>query len=171
MNTEQKSNIEKPVVSAIASIGRNRELGKDGALLWRISDDLKRVRALTTGHPIIMGRKTYESIGHPLPNRTNIVVTSNPDFNAPGCVCATSLTEALTIAREEDAEEIFIFGGATLYTEALPYVHRLYLTVIDAEDPEADTFFPEYNEFTRIIQSEHRAQDELAYEWVTLERE
>ncbi len=167
--------VNEPRVSAIASIGRNRELGKGGTLLWRISADLRRVKALTMGHTLIMGRKTYESIGRPLPGRTNIVVTSAPHFEAPGCTLASSLEDALQSAREVEGTkvdgEIFIFGGATIYSQALPFTDRLYLTIIDAEDPAADTFFPEYkNDFTKVIEKETRGQDGLAYEWLTLER-
>src|SRR3989338_10723261 len=141
---------KKPIVSAIAAIGKNRELGKRSDLIWRIPDDLKRLKALTTGHVVIMGRKTYESIGRPLPNRTNIIVTRNPDFTAPGCLVATSVPDALDLAREHETEEIFILGGAEIYTQALPFTDRLYLTIVDATDPEADTFFPDYSEFTKV---------------------
>lgn len=163
--------MQKPKVSAIAAIGRNRELGKRGELIWRISDDLKRLKRLTTGHTIIMGRKTYESIGRPLPDRVNVVVTRNPDFVAPGCVLAPSVTKALEIAENAEPEEIFILGGAETYTQALPNTDRLYLTVIDATDPDADTFFPNYGEFTKVIETETRDHNGLSYTWLTLERE
>lgn len=159
-----------PRISAIAAIGRNRELGKNGALIWRIPDDLKRLKALTLGHPLIMGRKTYESIGHPLPGRTTIIVTRNTDFDAPGCIIAPSLEVALDIARDIDQEEVFIFGGAEVYAQALPFTDRLYLTLIDAEDSGADTFFPPYEEFSKVIQKEERGHEGLAYSLVTLER-
>jgi len=158
------------MISAIAAIGKNRELGKDGDLIWRIKEDLGRVKALTTGHPIIMGRKTYESIGHPLPNRTNIVITRDASYTTEGCVVTTSLEEALNKARfAEGADEIFIFGGAEIYNIALPVTDRLYLTIIDAEDAHADTYFPDYSAFTNIIEKEMRDQNGLSYEWVTLE--
>ena len=162
---------KKPIMSAIAAIGKNRELGKRGDLIWRIPDDLKRLKALTTGHVVIMGRKTYESIGRPLPNRTNIIVTRNPDFTAPGCLVATSVPDALDLAREHETEEIFILGGADIYTQALPFTDRLYLTIVDATDPEADTFFPDYSEFTKVIETETKDHNGLAYTWLTLERE
>ena len=163
--------MKTPRVSAIAAIGRNRELGKRDELIWRISDDLKRLKTLTTGHTIIMGRKTYESIGRPLPNRTNIVLTRNLDFAAPDCTIAHSLEEALALARQREGEEVFIIGGAEIYAAALPQTSRLYLTLIDAADPEADTFFPDYSEFTKIIEKESREHNDLHYEWLTLERE
>ena len=159
-----------PRISAIASIGENRELGKGGALIWRISDDLTRLKQLTQGHAIIMGRRTYESIGKPLPNRTNIIVTRNTSFVADGCVVVHSLDEALTYAREIETEEIFIFGGAEIYKEALPHIDRLYLTTVHAEDPDADAFFPDYSEFTKVVETETRGQGGLAHDFVTLER-
>lgn len=170
----------KPVISAIAAIGKNRELGKGGELVWRVSDDLKRVKQLTMGHPLIMGRKTYESIGKPLPGRTNIVVTRDDTYEAPGCVVMHSLEEALKEARAIEDMEIFIFGGAQIYTEALPYTDRLYLTVVNDTDSEADSFFPKYDEFTqpdspagftKVVERKEHAQDNLSYTWLTLERE
>ncbi len=161
------------MISMIAAIGKNRELGKNGDLIWRISDDLKRVKELTMGHPIIMGRKTYESIGRPLPGRTNIVITSDSDYVAEGCVIVSSLDDALAEGqRVPGANEIFIFGGASIYDAALPKTNRLYLTLIEASDQKADTFFPDYStEFTKVIKKEGREQDDLTYNWVTLERE
>ena len=156
-------------ISIIAAVGKKRELGKKNELIWRISDDLKRVKALTTGHPIIMGRNTYLSIGKPLPNRTNIILSWEPE-EIPGCTVCTSLDEALSFARSIEKEEIFIFGGASVYASALPIVTRLYLTVIHATDADADAFFPDYSAFTKIIETEARNQDNLIYDWVTLER-
>ena len=159
-----------PRISAIAAIGKNRELGKTGELIWRIPDDLKRVKELTTSNAIIMGRKTYESIGRPLPNRLNIILTRNPDYKAEGCIVVPTLEAALATARDAHITEIFIFGGAEIYKEALPLTTRLYLTLIDAEDADADAFFPDYRDFTKVIEKEKRDHDGLAYEWLTLER-
>ncbi len=159
----------KARVSIIAAIGKNRELGKKNELIWRISPDLRRVKELTTGHPIIMGRNTYESIGRPLPNRTNIVVTGSVT-SIEGCVVATSLEEALAIAHDIDQEEIFIFGGARLYEASLPFVQRLYLTMIEATDSEADAFFPPYNDFKTILEEESHPEHTPPYSWITLER-
>ncbi len=157
-------------ISAIAAIGKNRELGKAGELIWRIPDDLKRVKELTTGNAIIMGRKTYESIGRPLPNRLNIILTRNPEYKAEGCIVVPTLDAALAAARDAHISEIFIFGGAEIYKEAMPLTTRLYLTLIDAEDADADAFFPDYSQFTNVIEKEKRDHDGLAYEWLTLER-
>ncbi len=153
-NIEEVKKRKKVRVSAIAAIGKNREIGKNNDLIWRISSDLKRVKSLTTGHTIIMGRKTYESIGRPLPNRINIVVSESVT-EIEGCVVCASLDEALGVAIGLERTEVFIFGGARVYTEALPHVDRLYLTMIDAEDLDADVFFPEYErDFTHVISRE-----------------
>lgn len=161
----------------MVAIGKNRELGKGGKLLWHIPEDMKRFKALTLGHPVIMGRKTFESIiailGKPLPGRTNIVVTrSSTTLGAgdPNVIVTHSLEEALAKARELDSEEIHIGGGAELYAQALPFVDRLYLTLID-DTKDADTFFPPYeSEFTKKISEEHREHEGLKYTWVDLER-
>ncbi len=162
--------MEKPRISIIAAVGQNRELGKKNELIWRISADLKRVKELTMGHPIIMGWNTYQSIGRPLPGRTNIVISWTPT-EIPGCVVVTSLAEALTAAREVEEEEIFIFGGASVYTESINAVDRLYLTRIEATDVEADAFFPPYeNDFSRVMNEEAHIENTPPYTWITLER-
>ncbi len=158
-----------PRISIIAAVGRNRELGKNNELIWRIPADLKRVKGLTTGHPIIMGRKTYDSIGHPLPNRTNIVIT-NSHTHIDGCLVFDSLRKGIEAAKDIDSEEVFIFGGARIYNEALPFTDRLYLTVIDAEGEDADAFFPDYATFTKEVAREDHLEHEPPYSWITLER-
>jgi dihydrofolate reductase len=156
-------------ISIIAAIGKNRELGRRNELVWAISADLKRFKQLTTGHPIIMGRKTYESIGRPLPDRTNIIITRNTD-PIPDCVVVHSLEEALSVANAEDAEEIFVIGGAEIFAQALPHTDRLYMTLVNDEDPSADVFFPDYTEFTQIVGQEEHAEHTPAYTWITFER-
>lgn len=161
-------------ISIIAALGKNRVLGSGGQLLWRIPDDLKRFKALTTGHSVIMGRKTWESLpekSRPLPNRTNIVVTSQDEYQAPGAHVATSLEDALQKAREDSGnEEIFVIGGGQLYAEALPHVDRLYLTLID-DVKEGDTFFPPYEQaFTKKLAEESGESNGLSYRFVILER-
>lgn len=158
-------------ISTIAAVGKNRELGKKNGLIWPIRDDLKRVKELTMGHPIIMGQKTYESIGKPLPGRTNIVLTQDESFAPEGCVMAYSIEDALEKARAADDVEVFIFGGGYVYAQTINMTDRLYLTYIHASDPEADTFFPEYDVFSHIIEKEEREQDGLRYDWLILERE
>ncbi len=157
-------------ISTIAALGRKRELGKGGELLWRVPADMRRMKELTMGHPLIMGRKTYESIGRPLPGRTNIVITGTQTHIA-GCEVFSTLEEALLYAQSIETEEIFIFGGAQIYTVALPYTDRLYLTQIDAEDENADAYFPEYEkEFTKVLSDESHEHKGLRYRWMTLER-
>jgi len=169
---------KKPKISIVVAIGNGRlyngGLGKDGNLLWHIPEDLKRFKTLTLGHPVIMGRKTFESIarmlGKPLPGRTNIVVTRDPKWSYEGIFVAHSLEEALLRAREIEGEEIYIGGGAEMYKQALPYVDKLYLTLID-DDKEADAYFPQYeNIFTKVLYHEDREHEGLKYKWVDLER-
>ena len=145
--------MNKPIISIIAAIGENRELGRDNKLLWRIPEDLKRFRVLTEGHPIIMGRKTFESIGRPLPKRTNIIITRQADYKAEGCIVVGSVEAAIAKAKEFDEQEIFIIGGGEIYKQALPMVDKLYLTVVKGSF-HADVFFPDYSEFAKIIKQE-----------------
>lgn len=172
--------MKKPVVAAVVAIGRNRELGKGNRLLWKIPDDVQRFRDLTRGHPLIMGRKTFESIlsyrGSPLPDRTNIVITRNNDLRSryskyPDVVVVGSLDEALEKAKEAPgSDEIHIGGGAEIYKEALPKIDKLYLTLIDAEG-EADTFFPPYaGQFTKKVFEEEHEWNGIKYKYLDLER-
>lgn len=162
-------NMGKPRISIIAAVGQNRELGKKNELIWRMGPDLKRVKELTMGHPIIMGLRTYESIGRPLPGRTNIVLSFEPR-EITGCVVVTSLDEALARAHEVEHDEIFIFGGASVYQATIDIAERLYLTRIEATDPEADAFFPDYSVFTKIIFEESHPEHTPPYTWLTIER-
>ena len=158
------------MISAIAAIGKNRVLGKNNELLWRIPDDLKRFKALTTGHVIIMGRKTFDSIGRPLSNRTSVVITRDTEWHHEGVIAVNSIEEAIAKAKEFDTE-IFIIGGAQIYEQALPFVDRLYLTLID-DEKEGDAYFPPYEHlFTKMIAHEDREHEGLKYKWVDLERE
>lgn len=162
-----------PHVNIVVSVThKNRAIGKKtGELLFRISDDLKRFKALTTGHPIIMGRKTYESIGKPLPERTNIVITRNQDFKADGCILVSSLDEAIKKAGEKDSE-IFIIGGGEIYKQAYLLTDKLYLTIVES-DAEGDVFFPDWrNDFRKETFREERFDEKtgLKYTWIDLER-
>ena len=161
------------MISVIAAIGeRTRALGKDNDLLFKISEDLKRFKMLTTGHPIIMGRKTWESLPRrPLPGRTNIVVTKQEGYGAEGALMVSSIEEALSKAKESSgSEEIFVIGGGEIYNAALPHTSRLYLTLV-ADDSEGDVYFPSYDEFSKIIEkSEPKEENGLSYTYVTLER-
>ena len=159
-------------ISIIASIGKyDNALGRNSDLVWRISADLKRFKNLTMGHPIIMGRKTFESIGKVLPGRTNIVITRNLEYAAEGVVIASSFDEAIKKAREVDDQEIFIIGGGEIFKQALPLTDKLYLTIIDDRVDNADIFFPEYKEdFTKKTFEEMGEENGIRYAWVDLER-
>ena len=134
----------------IAALAENRAIGKDNKLLWHIPEDFKRFKTITSGHPIIMGRKTYQSIGKPLPNRSNIVVTRDENFTADGCIIVNSLEEGLQKAQAIDQEEIFIIGGGELYRLGMQYADKLYLTIVHKEF-EGDTFFPDYSDFKNVL--------------------
>lgn len=163
--------VDKPCISMIAAIGKNRELGLHNELLWRIPDDLKRFKKLTLGHPVIMGRKTFESIGKPLPRRTNIVLSTNQNVKHEGIFIVHSSRDALAAAKKSPGnEEIFIIGGAKIYEEFFTQVERLYLTIIEATK-DADSFFPRYEEvFTKKVSEGVREWSGLTYRWVTLEK-
>ena len=172
------------MISIIAAIGKNRELGKDNKLLWHIPEDFKRFKELTSGHVVIMGRKTYESLPEkfrPLPNRINIVVTRNPqvtilershkDSNSQIIIC-NSIEEAIQKAKSFKLQvtnlKVFIIGGASVYEQGIKYADKLYLTLVDKEYPDADTFFPDYSEFKKIIVKEDKAQGDLKYKFIEL---
>ena len=134
---------QRPVIiSLISAMGRNRVIGINNMLPWRLPADLKHFKQITMGKPVLMGRKTYESIGKPLPGRTNIIISSDHDYQVPGCIVAHSIDDALTAAASH--EEVMVIGGAALYQQLLPRADRLYLTLID-EDFSGDAYFPAYN--------------------------
>ncbi len=166
--------MQKPRISAIVSIGKNMVIGRSDKLMWPIPEDLKRFRQLTMGHPVIMGRKTFESIlsslGKPLPGRTNIVITRDETYAPQGALVTHSLEEALEKAKEIDKEEIFIGGGAQIYEQSLPHLDRLYLTLID-DEKEGDAYFPPYEHlFTKVLYDEAHEHNGLKYRWIDLER-
>lgn len=143
------------IISFVAAMSRNRVIGKNNALPWSMPADMKRFRDVTRGKPVIMGRKTFESIGHPLPDRTNIIITHDTGFTADGCTIAHSLEEAITSVGE--AEEAMVIGGSSVFQQFLPYAKRMYLTIID-EDIEGDALFPEFDK------NEWREQERITYE-------
>ena len=130
------------MLSIVVALTENNLIGNGNTLPWRMSDDLKRVKTLTMGHHLIMGRKTYESIGRPLPGRTTVIVTRQPDYKAEGCLVAQNLQEAIRIASADP--EAFIFGGGEIFKEALPFTDRIYCTRLHVS-MKGDTFFPELN--------------------------
>lgn len=147
-------------LSIIAAIGKNNELGGNNALLWKLSDDLKMFKHLTMGHCIIMGRKTFESIGKPLPGRINIVVTTG-NMEVEGVSRAIDLNHAVELARESGDEEAFIIGGGQVFNYAIDLADKLYLTTVDAEFPEADIFLPEIVlEDWNLVDTKHFSKNE-----------
>jgi len=158
-----KSNKKKltPIVSHIVAHTKNHVIGKDNKMPWHLPADLKFFKKTTMGKPIIMGRKTFESIGRPLPGRLNIIITRNKEFQAKGVEVTHSVLSALLLAaRESDAEEIMIVGGANLYQQTLPYIDRVYQTRIDVE-MEGDVFYPQLrNEEWEEISNEEYPADE-----------
>ncbi|MDX9707208.1 MAG: dihydrofolate reductase [Azospira sp.] len=157
------------IVSLIAAMDRRRLIGRDNALPWRLPEDLRHFKATTLGKPVIMGRKTWESLGRPLPGRRNIVVSRHPDYVAEGGETATSLPAALALAGE--ADEVFIIGGADIYRQALPLAQRLHLTEIDAEFA-GDAWFPEFPlaEWREAARETQRSADGLDFAFVRYER-
>jgi dihydrofolate reductase len=163
------------MISIIVATAENGVIGKDNQLLWRISADLKQFRILTTGHSIIMGRKTFESIGKPLPNRTNIVISRQSNYDFPeGVLKANSLEKAIEMAQNvAGSEEIFIIGGGNVYKQALDITNKIYLTEVKA-NIEGDAFFPELNkkdwkEISRISHAKDE-KNEYDFDFVELEK-
>lgn len=157
------------MISIIAAISENRALGKDNKLIWHISEDLKRFRRITASKSVIMGRRTFESIGRPLPNRLNIVITKNPQYKAEGCIVVNSLDEAIQKAKATTDGEIFVIGGGQIYTQAIGIADKLYLTIVKG-DHEADVFFPDYSAFKKVIYKQDSSSDGYSYTFLDLER-
>ncbi len=159
------------MISIIAALAENRVIGINNTLPWRLPNDLKHFRRLTTGHAIVMGRKNYESIGKPLPERTNIVITRQSGYEAPGCLVAHSLDEALKMA--SDDTEVFVIGGAEIYQQTLTRADRLYLTLVH-DTVAGDTYFPavDSNDWREISRERHERDERhaYAYSFVVLER-
>jgi dihydrofolate reductase len=158
-------------IALIAAMAENRVIGRENRLPWRLSADLRRFKSLTMGKPVIMGRKTYESIGKPLPGRSNIVVTRDPDYRAPGCRVVHSLEQALEAAAGHD--EVMVIGGAELYRQTLERAERMYLTLVKTE-VDGDALFPDIQpqQWRELEHASHRADEknEYDYDFVTLER-
>ncbi|MDQ6628977.1 MAG: dihydrofolate reductase [Pseudomonadota bacterium] len=159
----------RPAISLVAAVTGNGGIGRAGALLFRVPEDLRRFKALTMGAPIIMGRKTWQSIGRPLPGRRNIVLTRDPAWRAEGAEAAGSLEDAL--GRCAEAARVFVIGGAEVFAQALPHADRLELTEIAAE-VDADTFFPAWDRalFEETARQPQRTADALDYAFVTYNR-
>ena len=154
------------IISLIAAMSSNRVIGVNNTLPWKLSADLKRFKQLTMGHCLVMGRKTFESIGRPLPGRTTIVVTRQDNFKSDGVIVAHSIDEALHAA---SGEEVFITGGADLYKQTINLANRIYLTVIEKEF-QGDAFFPEFNpdDWKITFQEQHEPDDQSPYQFAFL---
>ena len=157
-------------ISIIAALDSKHGIGKNGDLLFKIPEDFKRFKEITMGHPIIMGRKTYKSIGRVLPGRTNIVVTRDMRYEITGAVIVHSLDEALRLASlAQGDDEIFILGGGEIFSQVMDKVDKLYLTLVEG-DFKADTFFPEYPDFRKVVYEKDGEFNGLKYKFLDLER-
>lgn len=160
-------------VSLIVAMDQQRGIGKENGLPWRISADLKHFKKLTTGHHILMGRKTFESIGRALPNRVSIVISRNKNYQAAGAIVVQSIGEALSIAQDAGETEAFIIGGGELYNHAMPLAQKLYLTRVHAEIKGIDTYFPPISPQWKVIDSstfEADEKNEYGYTFETLKK-
>lgn len=156
-------------LSLIVAIAKNSVIGVNNTLPWHLPEDLKRFRALTTGHHIIMGRKTFDSLGRLLPGRTTVIVTRNPDYKMAGAIVVHSLEAAITACGDDN--EAFLIGGAELYKDGLKLANKLYITEIDAEY-EGDAFFPEFDvaEWQVVERESHQAENGLGFSYLTYQR-
>jgi dihydrofolate reductase len=161
-------------ISIIAAVAANNIIGRDNKLPWHMPADLKWFKALTTGHHVVMGRKTFEEFRKPLPGRVNVVVTRNPNWAADGVAIARSVDEAISKAEAAGDKEIFIIGGAEIFSQVLHRSDRMYITRIHTE-PEGDTYFPDFDDVNewKLVDSEHHEADEknvFPYSFLTYER-
>ena len=154
------------MLALIVAYTKNRVIGNNGCIPWKIKGEQKRFRELTTGNVVIMGRRSYEEIGRPLPNRTTIVISNTKNFDCENCMTAKSLTEALEMVGDRN---VYISGGARLYEEALPLVEKMYITEIDAEI-EGDTYFPVFDEALYEKEVNESFEGEIPYTYVTYTR-
>jgi len=193
--------MNKPRISIIVALSENNVIGNKGEIPWNIPGEQKRVREITTPHPLIMGRKTHEAIGKILPDRLNIIVTSDISYKVEGGEVVHSLEGAIKLAKENEEKrvfaskstlsegeekqsqidppvadaplgenlEIFVFGGANIYAQAIPAVDRLYLTLVH-KDYDGDAFFPDYSDFKKVIEREDKEYEGLKYSYLTLEK-
>jgi dihydrofolate reductase len=162
-NRSDMSPMTGPRIALVVAMARNGVIGHEGKLPWRLPDDLKHFKALTTGHTIIMGRRTWESIGgRPLPNRRHVVITRQPNYSVDGAEVVHSFEEALE--RTGGEAQVFVVGGQEIYELALPRAHRLYLTLVDAA-PEGDARFPEvdWSQWRTVDQTDHPADERHAH--------
>ncbi|MBI2019439.1 dihydrofolate reductase [Candidatus Daviesbacteria bacterium] len=166
--------MKKIKISAIVAIDEKRGIGKNNQLLFHIKEDFERMHKIIAGHPLIMGRKTHDSIGRVIPGAPNFVITRDPEYkkqHTEGCIVVSSVEEALEKAKaSEHHGEIFIFGGGEIYKQAMPVTDKIYLTLVKG-DFGADTFFPDYSDFKKVVyQSEEKESIGLKYKFIDLEK-
>ena len=154
-------------ISIIVAKAKNNVIGKNNQLVWHLSGDLKHFKKTTAGHPIVLGRKTFESMGKPLPNRTSIVITRNKEYSVPeGHYVAHNFTDALNLAQSKDLGQVFVLGGAEIFEMSLPWVDELIITEVDAS-PDGDTFFPSlnYSHWEKISEEEFHQDEKNEYNY------
>ncbi len=167
------------MISIIAAIGNNNEIGKKNDLLWNMPLDMKHFKTTTAGHPVIMGQKTFESLGKnadgtqtgkPLPNRRNIVITRDLNYTFPGVEIVHSIEEAIKICKENEAEEFFVIGGGEIYRQTIDKADKLYITRVEADFPDAEVFFPaiEPSLWQETSREEHEADEQHPYKYTFL---
>lgn len=153
------------MIKLIAACSKNKVIGKDNQLIWKVPGDLKRFKELTTGHTVLMGRKTFESIGRPLPNRRNIILTRNKDFKQEDCLIYSNIEEIIELYKND----LFIIGGEEIYKQTIGYANIIELTLID-KDFEGDAFFPEIPDCFEEINRENLSCEEFNYSYITYQR-
>lgn len=153
-------------ISIIVAVGNNLEIGKDNKMLWHLPNELKYFKNTTWGMPIVMGRKTFESLGRPLPGRENIVITQQKDWSAEGVVAVHSIDEAIEAASRTDATELFIIGGGNIYEQTLPMAETLYITRVNG-DFDATVYFPQWNEndFSLVKEKQFESDEKHAFDY------
>ncbi len=161
--------MNKPRISIIVAMDEKRGIGKQNAIPWHVPGELKRFKEITTPHPMIMGRKTFESIGKVLPGRPHLIITRDANYKVEGATICHSLEEALSKAKALDQDEVFIIGGGEIFKLAMPHIDRLYLTRIKG-NYGADVFFPDYAEFTNVISKEEKEANGFSYTFFIQER-
>ncbi|MCE7898369.1 hypothetical protein DCC61_00645 [Candidatus Microgenomates bacterium] len=168
----------QPRISMIVAVANNLVIGSGNELAWHIRDDLRRFRMMTEGKTIIVGRLTfeqlknaYESRGKPLPDRKQIILTKNTEYQVglPKCYVCHSLEEALVKAKEIESDEVFVAGGAAIFAQALPFVSRIYMTKVELE-VEGDAFFPKYSDFSKVLSEESKEENGIKFRYLILER-
>jgi len=170
--------LHNPRISMICALSQNRVIGKGDRIPWHIKQDLMRFKHKTIGHTVIMGRATFESVmgyykrsGRPVPDRRHIIITRDPSYDPghPGCFRVGSVEEALQKAREIEAEEVFVSGGAQVFEQFMPHAARLYLTVVEGTF-DGDKFFPDYSAFTKVINREGKEENGITFTFLDLEK-